>query len=253
MLTSIIRAPAEMLKHVKVYGLLLILTGLHGVLYLLNADVLGVFTDGSASGILFTNDSFLQLRALGLIVISLTFSVYSMGIVSREMRKTTSEKKNSLFFSSIAFSLILIAVALGLVVVLNAINSLSASGGMASLLSVIFTAIIGLTTALCVIKFSFAPVYVGMGFLPKDALAQSWSATRGKLLSTIILLLAILIVAGFIQGVTGLVAENIADESILAIVFFVGSALGLFYSGTTLALAAPEPGALSVRRGHGKK
>lgn len=245
MLASIIRAPAEMLKHAKVYGFLLILTGIHGFLYLLNGDIFTAFTDGSVVGILLSNDVGLQARALGLMFVSLFFSVYSMGVVSRSVRKTLNAGKNSLFFSSIAFSVILVAVALGLFVVMSAVNSLSTSGGIASFLAAIFMGVGGLLVALCVIKFSFTPTFVGMGLLPKDALAQSWHGTRGKILSTIIVLVAVVVVASLIQELFIALTLGIADETLLTIILFLGSTLGMFYSGTVLALAAPELSQLS--------
>jgi hypothetical protein len=245
MLASIIRAPAEMLKHAKVYGFLLILTGIHGFLYLLNADIFTAFTDGSVVGILLSNDTGMQARALGLMFVSLFFSVYSMGVVSRSIKKTFNVGKNSLFISSIAFSVILVATALGLFVVMSAVNSLSTSGGIASLLAAIFIAVGGLVTTLCVIKFSFAPSLVGMGLLPKEALAQSWNGTRGKILSVIIVLVAVVVVASFIQELLGVLTSGIEDETLLTIILFLGSTLGMFYSGTVLALAAPELSQLS--------
>ena len=121
MLSSIIRAPKEMLKHAPLYGILVALTGIHGVLYLLNADIFSAFAEGNALSIIYSADTLLQARALLLILSSLVFSIYSIGMVSRATRLST-KPKNSLFFSSIAFSLVLISVVLGLFVVMRAVN-----------------------------------------------------------------------------------------------------------------------------------
>lgn len=252
MLTSIIRAPATMLKHASAYGLLLILTGVHGVLYVLNEDVLAIFTDGSVAGLLVTNDIGLQARAFGLLVASMVIMIYSLATVSRALQKNP-EANHSIFFSSLAFSVVLLAVGTGWYMATSAVSAFASLGGMAGLLSLIFMAVIGLVTALCVVKFSFTPAYVGRGLLPKDALVQSWIATRGKLFSTIILLLAVMIVAGLIQGVVEIIFGFLSDETILTVIYFMSGALGLFYSGTVLALAAPETNALAPRRVHGKK
>lgn len=252
MLSSIFRAPKEMLKHAPVYGVLVALTGIQGVLFLLNGDIFATFTEGNVASLLYTADTLLQARALLLILTSLIFSLYSMGFVSRAMR-TSSNTKNSLLASSIAFSVIIIVVGLGLFATLRAVNSLSTSGGFATMISTIFMAVMGLIITLCVIKFSFAPTYVGMGLLPKGALVQSWSATQGKLLSMIILLFAVLFVASLIQAGTSIITDPIQDESILSIILFLGSAVGMFYSGTVLALAAPEPNTAASMRSHQKK
>ena len=244
-----------MLKHVNVYGILLILTAIHGTTYFLNGDVLLLFTNGNAGALLFSPDIALQARAVGLLLLSLIISLYSLGLVSRTMRgKTSTTPANiSLFFACVAFAILVVAAVLGLYVVLSAVQTLSASGGVATLLSVVFSIILALGISVSMVKFSFAPSYVGMGFLPKEALAQSWHATRGKLLHTIILLFAILLVTGLIQGVIDLLTENMNDDSIIAAISFVGSAVGLFYSGTVLALGAPDAGTISAPRKHGKK
>lgn len=252
MLTSIIRAPAAMVKHASVYGLLLILTGVHGVLYALNEDVLAIFTDGSVAGLLVTNDIILHARAFGLLLASLIIMIYSLATVSRAMTKTPAGN-NSLFFSSLAFSVVLLAAGAGWYVLTSAVNAVAALGGIVGLLSLLIMAVVGLITALCVVKFAFTPAYVGRGFLPKDALAQSWNATRGKLLSTIIILLAITIIAGLVQGMVEIVFGFLTDETILTVIYFISGALGIFYSGTVLALAAPETNTLAPRRMHGKK
>lgn len=244
-----------MLKHVNVYGILLILTAIHGTAYFLNSDVLLLFTNGSAGALLFSPDVLLQARAFGLLLLSLIISLYSLGLVSRTMRgKTnTSPVSVSLFFACVAFAILVVAAVLGLFVIMSAVQALSSSGGAAALLGVVFSAILALVIGVSLLKFSFAPSYVGMGYLPKEALAQSWHATRGKLLHTIILLFAILVVTGLIQGVMDVVTENMNDDSIIAVISFVGSAVGLFYSGTVLALGAPDAGTISTPRKHGKK
>ncbi len=252
MLESIIRAPAVMLKHASAYGLLLILTGVHGVLYLFNEDVLAIFTDGSVGGLLSTNDVALQARALGLLLVSMVVMIYSLATVSRAMTKTRAGN-NSLFFSALAFSIVLLSAGAGWYMVASAVNAFASWGGVAGLLSLIFMAVIGLITALCVVKFAFTPTYVGRGLLPKDALVQSWNATRGKLFSTIILLLAVMVVAGIVQGAVEIIFSFVTDETILTVIYFMGAALGLFYSGTVFALAAPEANTISPRRVHGKK
>jgi len=244
-----------MLKHVNVYGILLILTAIHGTAYFLNSDVLLLFTNGSAGALLFSPDIMMQARAIGLLVMSLVISLYSLGLVSRTMRgKTNATNSNpSLFFSSAAFAILVVAAVLGLYVFMSAVQSLAASGGIFTPLSVVLSAILAIAIGISLIKFSFAPTYVGMGFLPKEALAQSWHATRGKLVQTIILLFIILMVTGFIQGMLDLLTENMNDDSIIAVLSFAGSAVGLFYSATVLALSAPEAGNVSTPRKHGKK
>ena len=244
-----------MLKHVNVYGILLILTAIHGTAYFLNSDVLVLFTNGSAGALLFSPDIMLQARAFGLLLLSLIISLYSLGIVSRAMRgKTNTSSANpSLFFACIAFAILVVAGVLGLYVVMSAVQTLSSVGGIATLVGVVFSAVLALVIGLSLIKFSFAPTYVGMGYLPKEALAQSWHATRGKLLFTIILLFIILLVTGLIQGIMDLLTENMNDDSIIAVISFVGSAVGLFYSGTVLALGAPDAGTISAARKHGKR
>lgn len=254
MLASIIRAPGEMLRHARVYGFLVILSGVHGFLYLLNPDIFAALTNGSILDMLFSNDILLQARVAGLVFVSLVFSIYSAGYISKSIRKTESPQKNSLVVSSIALSLVLAAVVLALYVKMGVVNSLSSSGGIAGVIGIIFTAVVGLLILLCVIKFAFAPVYLGWGLLPKDALAQSWRATQGKLFSTIVVLFAILIVTGLIQMILGFLTDPIGDESLIAIIYFLGSSVGLFYSGAVLALAAPEMSSpSSTVRGHRKK
>lgn len=252
MLSAIIRAPGQMLAHARVYGALLALTGIHGVLYLLNADIYSAFLEGNGAALLYSTDVSFQVRGLFLIFASLFFTLYTTGIVSRSLR-TNTRPKNSLAITTAAFTIVLLSIVLGLFVILRAVNEFSVSGGIMTLLSSLFLGVAGLIIFLCVIKFSFAPTYVGMGLLPKEALSQSWSLTRGKLLSTIVLLFAILVVATFIQGVAELATQNIEDETLLSIILFVFSALGLFYSGTVLALAAPEPAAAFSPRVRGKK
>lgn len=244
-----------MLKHVNVYGILLILTAIHGTAYFLNGDVLLLFTNGSAGALLFSPDLMLQTRALGLLVLSVVISLYSLGTVAQTLRgKTNPTSSNaSVLFSSGAFAILVVAGVLALYVVLSAIQSLAGSGGIATGLSTALSLILAAGIGIAVVKFSFAPTYVGMGYLPKEALAQSWHATRGKLVHTIILLFIILLVTGFIQGIIDLLTENMNDDSIIAVLSFAGSAVGLFYSATVLALGAPDAGTVSVARRRGKK
>ncbi|MBM3281726.1 MAG: hypothetical protein FJY86_00055 [Candidatus Diapherotrites archaeon] len=247
MLSSIIRAPGQMLKYLPTYGIILALTGIHGVLYLLNGDIYNAFTQGGGDTLLYSTDTLLLARALLLLFGSLFFSLYSMSIVSRRMN-VLSTNKNSLLSSCAAFAIVFIAMLLGLFVVLRAVNELSISGGILTLMATVFNAIAGLIIALSILKFSFAPTYLGMGLLPKDALAQSWNATRGKLVHVLVLLFLMLLITTIIQGAGELITQNIEDETILTIILFVFSSIGLFYSGTVLALAAPEPLAPNITR-----
>ncbi len=244
-----------MVKYLPTYGWILILTGIHGFLYLLNGDIYTAFTEGNGAALLYSTDPALQVRALFLIFASLFFSLYSVGLVARRVKPLSTSAKNSLAWSCVAFAMVFIAVVLGLFVLLRVVNELSTQGGILTLLSSVFVGVVGLVVLLSVLKFSFAPTYVGMGLLPRDALAQSWNNTRGKLLHVIVLMFFILVITTLIQGVGELVTQTMEDESLLAIILIIFSSIGLFYAGTVLALAAPEPTTASgnARHARGKK
>ncbi len=254
MLGSLVKAPGFMLQHVNVYIALLLVTLVHGLLYWANSDLLATFVDGTVGGILWSTDTLLMARAVVLIVLSLALTIFSMALVARSFISENYSPKNSLFFSSLAFAIVLFAVMMGTYFLVQGIAGLASIGGIFSWMIGIAIFLIGMVVAIMVIKFSFTPVYMGRGFLPKDALTQSWRATKGKALYVIVLLIVLLVVTGLLQAIALILTEPIQNETYVYVLYLIFSSIGLFYSSSVLGLAAPATGmgTLSVHA-HRKK
>lgn len=239
MFEQVIAAPFALLKRPGLYLLALILILIQGVLAIVFGDYLGYFSISLAA--LDFQPTLEFFAGMIIFILSTSIPIYLHATISHSIHepKTRSLVPMGILGSSLILGIV--AGVIGLAVLgigLFMSGVIGITGGFVSLIGVILFLILGLILFFAILKFMFAPTFIGKGFPVKDALAESWKITTGKLLQTIGIALLLAVVGIFIGSIPTILPLDLTNEWMNLIVSSLFAALTGSYSAVLLALIA---------------
>jgi hypothetical protein len=239
MLEQVIAAPFALLKRPGLYLLALVIVLIQGGLSIIAGDYLGYFSVSIAE-LQFPLDIPFMVGLLAFVV-STSIPVYLHASIAAAMNpsKNAPLPPMGLIGSSLGMGLLLGMVGLvllGIGLFLSSVISLT--GGFVSLIGVILFLILGLVAFFALIKFMFAPTFLGKGFPIKDALAESWKITTGKFFQALLIALLLMIIGVFVGSIPGILPVDLSNEWVELIVSSLFAALTGGFSAVLLALIA---------------
>lgn len=238
MLEQIVAAPFAMIRRPSLYVIAFILAFLQGAVTLLLIDYQTVFQ----ATLLDAQPLFSIEFFIGLVVflVSGAIPLYLHAILSQRINspaKGTKTAPMGLVGSCIALSIVIAVVGIAALLVAVAISAaIGTTTGIVSIILMILFALIAGIILFAVVKFMFTPSFLGRGFSIKEAFAESWKLTAGKFFSVLVIALVILIVGGFLAGITALLPVPTDNQWVALFISSIFSGLTGYFSGTLLAL-----------------
>lgn len=255
MLEQVIAAPFALLKRPGLYLLAFVIVLVQGILSIVAGDYLGYFS-ASLAALQFSLDGGFLVGLL-IFIISTSLPVYLHASIAAAMNKS---KNNPLppmgvVGSSLGMGLLLGVIGLALLGIGLFMSSvISLTGGFVSLIGVILFFILGVLVFVSLVKFMFAPTFLGRGFPIKDALAESWKITTGKFVHALLVALLLMIVGIFVGSIPDILPIDLSNEWVDLLVSSVFAALTGSFSAVLLALIAnTDTNTFSVGTRHAHK
>ncbi len=239
MFEQVIAAPFALLKRPGLYLLALVLVLIQGILSLVAGDYLGYFSASLAElQISLTLDFFAGLL---LFIISTSIPLYLHASIASAMsnQKNRSTIPLGLIGSSLAMGVLLGVVGLALLGIgLFMSGVIGLTGGFVSLVGIILFVILGLLVFFALVKFMFAPTFLGRGFPIKEAFAESWKITTGKFPQAVLIALLLMIIGIIVGSIPDILPLDLSNEWVDLLVSSLFAALTGSFSAVLLALIA---------------
>jgi hypothetical protein len=255
MLEQVIAAPFALIKRPALYVWALFLVLIQGAILLVFGETLGYFSTTLADFSFPLNIEFLSGGIIFLF--STSIPIYLHASLAQRMNKDNRSNTipfglaGSSFLMGIVMSVVGLCV-LGIGLFMSGVIGLT--GGFLSLLGVILFFILGALVFFALVKFMYAPTFLGRGFPIKEAFSESWKITTGKFFPSILVALILLIVGVFLGSIPEVLPIDASNEWINLIISSIFAGLAGSFSGVTLALiAGKDTNTFSNARRHAHK